>query len=575
MLLRPRQEVFVSRVVAALAARGNTLGVAPTGAGKSVMIAAAASRAMEHRRSHGRILVLQHRDELVSQNLATFRRFTGAGPDAGRIDSSAKDWEARALFAMVPTLAVPENLQRLPPVDMLAIDEAHHAAAPTYRQIVEHTYRLNPNMLLLGVTATPGRGDNQSLRCAFDNCADEITIGELIRAGNLVPPRTLVVDVGVQNALRRVRRKADDFDMQAVAEILNNPATNDEVLRHWKARAADRQTIVFCSTVEHARDVAEAFVRAGVTADTVDGSMSVRRRREIIRRFDAGELQVLTNANVLTEGFDSQPVGCVILLRPCSFKSTYIQMVGRGLRTIDPERYPGVVKRDCVVMDFGITVATHGRLEMDVEAALRDEAVDDGGASEAPTKACPGCQGRVHAAIRTCPLCGHEWPPEEKAEVSVAAIGAVRLVEVDVILESPFRWELFDDGANQMYAASAIDAWAVVWRRPIAQEEVWLALGWANGGLRLLGAGGELQALALADDHLRLHGDQERASKAAAWLSASPTGAQLAALRRLGGRCVGGGDTTRYRASCQLSVLQHRAEIAERARAWLGRQKAA
>lgn len=572
MLLRPRQEVFVTRASEALAAHGNTLGIAPTGAGKSVMIAATSER-VAGLGQWGRGLVLQHRDELVSQNLATYLRFTGK--EAGRIDAGQKDWDAPTLFAMVPTLVMPENLRYLPPLDYVAVDEAHHVPAPTYQRIIEHARGLNPDLLLFGTTATAGRGDKKSLRCSFDNCADEITIGELIRAGHLVPPRTMVVDVGVQDALRKVRRKADDFDMDAVAEILNNPATNDEVIRHWGDRARDRQTIVFCSTVEHARDVAAAFRAAGVTADTVDGRMSPGRRRKIIEAFDAGEIQVLTNAAVLTEGFDSQPVGCVILLRPCSFKSTYIQMVGRGLRTVDPERYPGVVKRDCIVLDFGITVATHGRLEMDVNDALREDSPDEDAEKCAPTKKCPECDGRVHAAIKACPLCGYEWPVEEAEEVRPVALGPVRLVEVDVILESPFRWELFDNGASQMYVASALDAWAVVWRRDVDGEPLWLAMGVARRGepLRLLGAGGELQALAMADDHLRLHGDQQVASKASAWLHAPATGAQHSALRKLGRDPTE--NLTRYRASCQISVLQHRQEILGRARAWLGAQKAA
>ncbi len=110
------------------------------------------------------------------------------------------------------------------------------------------------------VTATPNRGDKKGLRPVFSNVADQISIGELIASGHLVPPRTFVIDVGAQEALKSVRKTVDDFDMKAVDAIMNQAPITDAVIRHWREKAGDRQTVVFCSTVDHARNVTEAFL---------------------------------------------------------------------------------------------------------------------------------------------------------------------------------------------------------------------------------------------------------------------------------------------------------------------------
>jgi superfamily II DNA or RNA helicase len=125
--------------------------------------------------------------------------------------------------------------------------------------------------------------------------------------------------------------------------------------------------VVFCSTVEHAQNVAAAFRAHGITATTVHGEMSDAERKATLGAYAKGRIQVITNVAVLTEGWDHPPTSCVVLLRPSSYKSTMIQMVGRGLRTVNPEEYPGVVKTDCIILDFGTSSLIHGSLEQDVD----------------------------------------------------------------------------------------------------------------------------------------------------------------------------------------------------------------
>jgi DNA repair protein RadD len=203
MQLRPRQKVFVDNTVAALDEHGNTLGVAPTGAGKTVMLSAAAGHYTQRGAS---AIVLQHRDELVNQNRATFEKVNPRS-STGLFTADRKEWGYDCTFAMVATLANERNLDGMPPVDIMAIDEGHHAVAPSYLKII-HAARAQPED-----EAAAGHGNawprrRRALRAVVDNVSDQITLRELIEARLLVRPRTFVVDIGVQEQLRGVARRS-------------------------------------------------------------------------------------------------------------------------------------------------------------------------------------------------------------------------------------------------------------------------------------------------------------------------------------------------------------------------------
>lgn len=213
MMLRPRQALLVERSLAALRQHGNTLAVGPTGSGKGIMLSALAGRVLAE--PDAKACVLAHRDEITAQNREKFAR-VNPGVSTSVFDAGEKSWAGRATFAMVQTLSRADHLEAMPAVDLLVVDEAHHAAAATYRRVIDGVLARNPKALLFGVTATPMRGDGVGLRQVFSNVADQITLGELIASGHLVPPRTFVIDVGAQPALARVRRTATDFDMTEV-----------------------------------------------------------------------------------------------------------------------------------------------------------------------------------------------------------------------------------------------------------------------------------------------------------------------------------------------------------------------
>jgi DNA repair protein RadD len=549
MRLRPRQKTFVERSIAALATRGNTLGIAPTGAGKTVMLSAVTGEMIGD--SSAKACVLAHRDELTAQNRAKFTR-VNPSITTSTVDASGKSWDGQVTFAMVPTLARPANLAAMPKLDLLVIDEAHHAVAASYRRIVDTVRDANPDARLFGVTATPNRGDRKGLREVFDNVADQVRLGELIASGHLVPPRTFVIDVGVREELRAVRKGLSDFDMTEVASIMDRAPVTEEVIRNWKEKAGERQTVVFCSTVEHASNVTEAFTAAGIAAALIHGDLAADTRKAILDAYAAGRLRVVVNVAVLTEGWDHPPTSCVVLLRPSSYKSTMIQMVGRGLRTVDPEEYPGIVKSDCIVLDFGTSSLIHGTLEQDVD-------LDGHAASgEAPTSTCPSCAAEIPLASRECPLCGESLVDPEDDPRSVTApdgdLAGFLMTEIDLLKRSSFEWvDLF--GAEDALMATGFTAWGgVFW-----YDGLWYAVGGARGQrARLLGIGERPVCFAQADDWLNAHETDESAFKTRAWLSQPATEKQLRYLSPEQRQDYG---LSRYRASALMTFGFNKREI--------------
>jgi superfamily II DNA or RNA helicase len=548
MRLRPRQSLFVERSLAALCDHGNTLSIASTGFGKTIALSAVVAKSLEG--SDAKACILAHRDELTAQNRAKFGR---VAPDISTsvFDAETKSWAGRATFAMVPTLTRPANLAAMPVLDLLVIDEAHHAVADSYRRIIDHVRGANPACQIFGVTATPNRGDRKGLREIFDNVGDQVRLGELIASGHLVPPRTFIIDVGVQEQLRAVRKTAADYDMTEVAQILNRAPVTDEVVRHWQEKASERPTVVFCSTVAHAENVAAAFNGAGISAAVIHGDLVAGTRRRILAAYAAGEIRVIVNVAVLTEGWDHPPTSCVVLLRPSSYKSTMIQMVGRGLRTVDPEEHPGIVKTDCIVLDFGTSSLIHGTLEQDVDLDGKTET------GEAPTKTCPACEAEIPLAATECPLCGEAFPREIAETVEGAdatPLSGFIMSEIDLLKRSSFAWvDLFGDDAALM--ANGFNAWGGIFYL----DGRWHAVGGSKGRApRLLGVGERTVCLAQADDWLNEYETDESAFKSKGWLKQAATEKQLQYLPPAFRQDYG---LTRYRASALMTFGFNKREI--------------
>lgn len=324
--------------------------VAATGLGKTVMFVVMAQR------RGGRALILVHRDELVSQAVAKVRE-VWPHVSVGIVKGQANEVRHHVVVASVQTLARERRLRQLrapfteasllgraDPFELVVVDEAHHALAESYRTILAGLDAGEPDgPLLVGVTATPDRGDGRGLHEVFGEIVSNHDMLWGIRSGYLSDLRGLAVTVPAFDA-SDLKQNRGDYDQGQAGRMLDEAGAPALIVKAWQEHATGRRTIVFTPTVAVADHVAEAFQRAGVRAAAVNGSTPMDDRRRILARFAAGELDVVANCAVLTEGYDNPGVDCIVVARPTKSRALYVQMIGRGTR-----RHPD--KADCLVID--------------------------------------------------------------------------------------------------------------------------------------------------------------------------------------------------------------------------------
>ncbi len=547
MLLRPRQSEFLDKTLDALSQNDNTLGIAPTGAGKTILFSHLLGQLLA-RNAATKALVVAHRDEITEQNAEKFQTIN---PDISTslFYAAVKDWSGRAVFGNIQTLSREGNIEEIPRLDFLVIDEAHRTTADTYQAIIAKVRGISKNCKIIGMTATPIRNDGVGLRKTYSNVSDQIHISELVNSGHLVPSRTFVIDVAQQH-LEKVRKVAGEFDMSQVAEILNERPINEAVVENWKDKCADRKTVIFCSTIEHAEDVHRAFITAGVKAEIVTGNLSKAERSGALKRYYSGKTKVIVNVAVLTEGWDHPPTSCIVLLRQSSAKGTMIQMVGRGLRTVDTRDFPGEIKRDCIVLDFGVSSILHGTLEQDVDL---DGKVGD--YADLPSIECPSCRAEIPISSRECPICGSGLGSRGRnGHIEDRSLTHVEMVEINLLSRSHFQWvDLFVDGLS--FYAGGFNAWSGVF----CIGEDWIAVGGTEkDGVQLLAKGDRIQGFATADDWLNEHETSDTAHKSQSWQYEEPTHRQLVALPK---KFRLDFNLTRYRASALIGFNKNKSDI--------------
>ena len=403
--LRPYQEQIVDLVETAVArSMRSLLVVMPTGAGKTYVAIDLIHRALAKGQqvlffAHTRELVFQPRDRLAE-----------AGIDAGIILAGQEsDLDQPVQIASVQTLtarAIRTSRIELPPADIVFIDEAHRARAKTYQAIV----KAYPDAVVIGLTATPCRGDGRGLGNVFQELIEAPQVKPLQDLGWLVPTR---VYAPTTPDLKGVKVSMGDYVERQLAERMDDAKLTGDIVGHWHRLADRRRTIVYACSVGHAVHLRDEFSTSGVMAEVVTGTTPKDERDKILEKFAAGEVEVVCNYGVLTEGFDCPDAGCIILARPTKHHGLFRQMIGRGLR-------PAEGKVDCIVLDHAGAVFEHGFVEDPVEWTLEEDRRAEvpnhasrtmPGAVDRLTK-CPECSA-IRLSGKPCPVCG--WTPRPKA----------------------------------------------------------------------------------------------------------------------------------------------------------------
>lgn len=311
-----------------------TLLVLPTGCGKTIVFAKVTEDCV---RRGDRVLILAHRGELLDQAADKIHRSTGLGCAVEKAEESCQGSWFRIVVGSVQTLMREKRLSQFPEdyFDTIIVDEAHHCISDSYQRVLQHF----PEANVLGVTATPDRGDMRNLGQYFESLAYEYTLPKAIKEGYLSPIKALTIPLKID--MSSVSVQAGDFKVGEIGTALDPYL--EGIAEEMRKYCKDKKTVVFLPLVKTSQKFRDILNDHGFQAAEVNGESQYRA--EILKDFEAGKYNVLCNSMLLTEGWDCPSVDCIVVLRPTKVRSLYCQMVGRGTRL-----YPG--KDHLLLLDF-------------------------------------------------------------------------------------------------------------------------------------------------------------------------------------------------------------------------------
>ena len=333
--LRPYQQQARERIHAEWEnGHARTLLVLPTGTGKTIVFASVAA---DQVRAGDRVLILAHRGELLEQAADKLQRSTGLVSAVEKADATCLNTWFRVVVGSVQTLQRTARLERFPRdyFGTIIIDEAHHAITDGYRRILDYF----GSAKVLGVTATPDRGDMRNLGEVFDSLAFEYKLTDAIKEGYLC--RIMAQTIPLKLDISSVTMSGGDYAVGDLGTALDPYL--EQIAAEMAQRCKGRKTVVFLPLIKTSQKFRDLLNSHGFRAAEVNGQSTDRKK--VLADFDAGKYNVLCNSMLLTEGWDCPSVDCVVVLRPTKVRSLYSQMVGRGTRLS-----PG--KSDLLLLDF-------------------------------------------------------------------------------------------------------------------------------------------------------------------------------------------------------------------------------
>lgn len=433
----------------------NPIIVAPTGSGKSLIIAHLIKDAMSYPGT--RVLILTHVKELLEQNASELIALYPEA-DVGFYSASLKKKVLRKPITFAGIQSIHKKAyQMVPAPDLVIVDEAHLIPknyGTRYNKFLSDLRICNRGVKVVGLTATPYRLDSGWLHegdnAIFDGIAYDIPVADLMEQGFLAP---VISKSGVKTIdLSNVGKRGGEYIESELAKAASDPELVTETVAEIVRYGVERKAwIVFACGVNHAELLRAEFETHGIEADVVTGADGMSARADKIERFRRGGSKCLINVNVLTTGFNVPHVDLVAIVRATESTGLYIQIVGRGTRIA-----PG--KENCLVLDYGDNVMRHGFIDQ-IKPKIKGRTED----GEAPVKKCPECLTVNHAAVRVCIECGHEFPPPQFNHGTKAYSGAMistqvqaEWVDVDDVGYAKWRKEGKPDSIRVTYYCGLI-----------------------------------------------------------------------------------------------------------------------
>ena len=412
MKLRDYQQRAIDQLYAWFEAgnEGNPCVVLPTGSGKSHIVASLCKDALQNW-PETQLLVLSHVKEILEQNAEKMRHHWPGAP-MGIYSASIGKKQLGEPITFAGIQSVRKKAKQIGHVDLVIIDECHlvnHKDEGGYRQFIADLKTINPALRVIGLTATPyrlGHGLITDKPALFDALIEPVSIEELVFKGYLATLRSKVTKERLDTS--GVHKRGGEFIESELQAAVDTDEKNRSVVQEVIELAGDRRAwLFFCTGVKHAQRVCDELNSRGIAAACVTGETPKKEREQILADYKSGKLRALTNANVLTTGFDYPDIDLIAMLRPTMSASLYVQMAGRGMR-------PKSHTDHCLVLDFAGVVATHGPI-----TAVQPSKKAGEGNGEAPVKVCENCGELCAIAVSICPACGHPFPEPQKKKLEL------------------------------------------------------------------------------------------------------------------------------------------------------------